>query len=70
VLGALERLLKMRGVIVESATVVEEALRATRAANGGFADHLIAQVGFANGASEVITFDEKFARAAKVRRLK
>ena len=36
---------------------------------GGFADHLIAQVGFANGCREAITFDAPFAKTDKVRRL-
>jgi predicted nucleic-acid-binding protein len=70
VLTSLENLLQTRGVTVENPALVEEALEASRAGKGGFADQLIAQVGFANGASEVITFDEKFARSAKVRQLK
>ncbi|MGP8252925.1 MAG: PIN domain-containing protein [Terracidiphilus sp.] len=67
VLTSLENLLQTRGVTVESPALVEEALEASRAGKGGFADQLIAQVGFVNGAAGVITFDEKFARAAKVR---
>jgi len=70
VLLTLENLLQTRGVSVESPALVQLALDATRAGMGGFADQLIAQVGFANGADEVITFDSKFARAAKVRGLK
>jgi hypothetical protein len=50
--------------------LVREALKATRKGQGGFADHLFAQVGFANRAQEVVTFDAKFARNAKVRRIK
>jgi len=57
VLSALESLLLTRGVTVESPTLAVNALTATREGQGGFADHLIAQVGFANGAKEVITFD-------------
>ena len=69
VLQTLEDLLQTRGVFVESPALVLLALDATRAGMGGLADQLIAQVGFANGAAEVITFDSKFAKAAKVRRL-
>ncbi len=70
VLSALESLLRTRGVTVEASEVARKALKATRANGGGFADHLIAQVGFSNGASQVITFDEKFSRTGKVRLLK
>lgn len=71
VLEALEHLLQTRGVIVESPLWVREALESTREDGvGGFVDHLIAQVGFANGAREIITFDNQFGKAGKVRRLK
>ena len=70
VLSTLESLLLTRGVTVESPTLALNALTATRKGQGGFADHLIAEVGFANGASEVISFDDKFAKSAKVRRIK
>ena len=70
VLSVLESLLRTRGVTVESPDVARQAVKAARAAGGGLADHLIAQVGFAGGATQVITFDEKFARAARVRLLK
>lgn len=71
VLDTLEKLLQTRGVRVEAPTLVRDALTATRTATGGgFADHLVAQVGFAHGAREVVTFDEKFARTAQVRLLK
>lgn len=70
VLSTLESLLRTRGVTVEVPDIARQALKATRANGGGFADHLIAQVGFANGATQVITFDEKFARTAKVKLLK
>ena len=70
VLGALENLLRTRGVTVESSALVQEALEASRAGKGGFADQLIAHVGFAYGAAEVVTFDGDFAKAARVRRLK
>jgi predicted nucleic-acid-binding protein len=70
VLSTLESLLLTRGVTVESPTLALKALTATRKGQGGFADHLIAEVGFANGASEVITFDDKFARSSKIRRIK
>ena len=71
VLEALEALLQTRGVMVEAPALVREAIDVTRdGGGGGFADHLIAQVGFANGAREVITFDGKFGRSENVRRLK
>ncbi len=47
-----------------------KALADARGGGGGFPDHLIAQVGLANGAREIITFDQKFSRAEGVRRLK
>ena len=70
VLDTLESLLRTRGVTAESSDLASQACKAARAAGGVFADHLIAQVGFANGATQVITFDEKFARTARVRLLK
>jgi predicted nucleic-acid-binding protein len=70
VLDTLESLLRTRGVTVESTDVARQACKAARAAGGGFADHLIAQVGFANGATQVITFDEKFAQTVKIKLLK
>jgi predicted nucleic-acid-binding protein len=70
ILTTFEELLSSLGVIVESPAIVEAAIKATRAGNGGFTDHLIAQVGFAHGATTVVTFDEKFGKAARVRRLK
>ncbi|MGA2079700.1 MAG: type II toxin-antitoxin system VapC family toxin [Holophaga sp.] len=71
VLDTLESLLQTRGVTVESPIVAQEAIDAARqGGKGGFVDHLVAKVGFANGAREVITFDAKFGKAAKVRRLK
>jgi predicted nucleic-acid-binding protein len=68
-LTTLESLLRARGVTVETPELALEAVKGARAA-GGFADHLIALVGFANGANQVITFDEKFAKTAKVKLLK
>ena len=71
ILETLEKLLQTRGVLVEAPSLVRDALTATRQGpGGGFADHLVAQVGFANGAREVVTFDEKFSRCGKIRRLK
>ena len=63
ILNTLESLLQTRGVHVEASALVREALAATReGGTGGFADHLVAHVGFANGA-------HKFANASRVRRL-
>lgn len=70
ILNTIEELLSAGGVIVEAPAIVENAIKATREGNGGFADHLIAQVGFANGAKEIVTFDEKFGKSARVRQLK
>ena len=70
VLATLESLLRTRGVTVETPELALEAVKSARATSGGIADHLIAHVGFANGANQVITFDEKFARSAKVKLLK
>ena len=70
ILRALESLLRTRGVTTESPPVVQAAIDATRkGARGGFADHLIAQVGFANGSREAVTFDRLFGKGEKVRRL-
>jgi predicted nucleic-acid-binding protein len=70
ILATFEELLNAHGVLVESPAIIEAAIQATREGNGGFADHLIAQVGFANGATEAVTFDENFGKAARVRRLR
>ena len=69
ILKALESLLHTRGVTTEAPQVVEAAIDATRkGGRGGFADHLIAQVGFANGCREALTFDGLFGKGKKVRR--
>ena len=70
VLDAIEGLLQTRGVTVESAGVAWKALEACRKGAAGFADHLIAEIAFASGADEVITFDKAFGRMAGVRRMK
>ena len=70
VLDTIEALLQARGVMVESAALARKALEACRKGAAGFADHLIAEISFASGAGEVITFDKALARAAGVRRLK
>lgn len=67
VLSTIESLLLTRGVTVESPTLALNALTATWKGHGGFTDHLIAEVGFANGAGEVITFDDKFSKSPKIR---
>jgi predicted nucleic-acid-binding protein len=70
ILRALESLLHTRGVTTETPLVVQAAIDATRkGARGGFADHLIAQVGFANGCRAAVTYDRLFGRGEKVRRL-
>ena len=70
VLKALESLLHTRGVTTEAPHLVQAAVDATRrGGRGGFADHLIAQVGFANDCREALTFDGLFGRGERVRRL-
>ena len=70
VLSTIESLLQTRGVVVESAALAWKALEASRKGAVGFADHLIREVAFESGASEVITFDKAFGRIPGVRRLK
>jgi predicted nucleic-acid-binding protein len=69
VLDTLEEIFKVDGVVVESRTVAERALAASRASAAGFADLLIAEVSFAAGAGEILTFDKAFAKQPHVRRL-
>ena len=69
VLCTIERLLQTDGVVVESPTLAAKALEQSRVSATGFADLLIAQVSFAGGVSEVITFDKAFGRLSRVRRL-
>ena len=69
VLAGLEGLLMTRGVVVEASGLAHKAIECAREGHGGIADHLIAQIGFANGAEEIITFDKTFSKAPNVRRL-
>jgi predicted nucleic-acid-binding protein len=69
VLHTLEEILTTDGVFVESRAVAERALMASRVGTVGFADLLIAEVSFAAGVSEIITFDRAFGRLSHVRRL-
>ena len=70
ILDALESLIRTRGVTPEAPHVVRQAIDGTRAGRGGgFADQLIAQVGFANGCRAAITFDALSSKAARVSRL-
>ncbi len=69
VLETLEHILSTDGVIVESRGLTQRALKEARAGAPGFADRLIAEVAFAEGAREVVTFDKTFARQPRVRRL-
>lgn len=69
VLKTIESLLHTRGVSPEAPDLAQAAVDATREGKGGFADHLIAQIGLANGCREVVTFDVLFAKGKKVRRL-
>jgi predicted nucleic-acid-binding protein len=69
ILNTIEGLLQTRGVVVESPALAWKALKASRKGAVGLADHLIAEISFASGASEVLTFDKAFARLPRVRRL-
>jgi predicted nucleic-acid-binding protein len=68
-LDTLEHIFSTDGVVVESSTLAEQALKESRAGGAGFADRLIAEVSLAGGANEVITFDKAFARQPRTRRL-
>ena len=68
VLKKLESLLRTRGVTLETPDLVRRAIDRTRH-GGGFVDHLIAEVAFANGCSGAITFDALFGKTPKVRKL-
>jgi predicted nucleic-acid-binding protein len=71
VLATLDSLLKTQGVQVESPGIAREALDAARQpGKAGFADHLVALVGFKNGAQEVLTFDRKFGKGVNVKPLR
>jgi len=69
ILNTIESLLQTRGVVVESPALARKALKAYRKGAVGFADHLIAEISFESGASEIITFDKAFGRLPRVRRL-
>lgn len=70
ILNALESLLHTRGVTTETPQIAQAAIDATwKGGRGGFADHLIAQVGFANGCRAAVTFDALFGKGDRVRRL-
>jgi predicted nucleic-acid-binding protein len=49
-------------VVVESHTFAERALKESRAGGAGFADRLVAEVSFAEGVTEILTFDKAFGR--------
>ena len=70
VLSTIENLLRTRDVVVESPALAWRVLEASRKGAVGFADHLIREVAFESGASEVITFDKAFGRIPGVRSLK
>ena len=69
VIDTLDGMLRTRGVQVESPALARKALDAARSGAAGFADHLIAEISFAAGADEILTFDKAFARQTRVRRL-
>jgi predicted nucleic-acid-binding protein len=69
VIDTLDGMLRTRGVQVESPALARKALDAARSRAVGFADQLIAEISFAAGANEILTFDKAFARQPRVRRL-
>jgi len=69
VIDTLDGMLRTRGVQIESPALARKALDAARSGAAGFADQLIAEVSFASGANEILTFDKGFARQPRVRRL-
>lgn len=70
VLDAIEELLHTRGVVIESPGLAQKAIEAARKGPAGFADHLIAEICFEAGATEIITFDKVFGRLPRTRLLK
>jgi predicted nucleic-acid-binding protein len=70
VLNTIEGMLQTRGVVAESPALAWRALEASRKGAVGFSDHLIREIAFESGASEVISFDKAFGRLPGVRRLK
>lgn len=69
VLRTLENLLSTDGVVVESAQIISKALEEATSGSGGFADLVIKHVSLANGVDAILTFDKRFGRLQKVRRL-
>ncbi len=69
VADTLERIFSTDGVTIESHALAERALKESRTGGAGFADRLIAEVAFAEGVREILTFDKAFARQPRVRRL-
>jgi predicted nucleic-acid-binding protein len=69
VLDTLEQIFSTDGVVVESHTFAERALKDSRSGGAGFADRLIAEVSFAEAVTEILTFDKAFGRLPRVRRL-
>jgi len=66
---ALDRLLDMEGVEVESAPLAREAL-ALSGGSVGFADNVIALGAQAHGCSRLLTFDARFSRTGRAELLK
>jgi predicted nucleic-acid-binding protein len=70
VIQALERLLSMRKVEVESHTIALDALVSARKGGAGVADYLILGLTQAQGFRTVLTFDRKLARDPRATLLK
>jgi predicted nucleic-acid-binding protein len=70
VLRTLEHLLETAGVVVEAPALVAKALEGASRSGAGFADLLIANISFAYGVDEIITFDKGFGSHPRVRQLR
>ena len=69
VAAIIEKLLRSRAIVVESAETVCQALREFRAGRAEFADCLIERAGKTAGCSEIVTFDKVAVRDAGMKLL-
>ena len=58
VAAAIDQLLRTELVVVADAAIVDRALGAYRTGRGDFADYLLREQALAEGAEEVVTFDQ------------
>jgi len=69
IITVLETLLRTRELTVENSEIVWQALRSYSKANADFADCLIERSANAAGCEYIVTFDNKAAKTAGMRRL-